>query len=224
MALLGGARCAAELADALHRPVVATSAENHLEVARRLLDEVDLVVGLAQTPAPTASGLHQETSELVGAYTGVVSWHGLPALHQRLAEVVAPGAAAGAHVLFTASDPAPGRSLDASGDLTQEDLTFLREIAAAVTAVAELPAASIAWQGGTRRPTSLEALRTLVEVHGVRQVVVCPVAPADTGEPALRGLAEELGVQVVTADLGHGVLVDLLATVVTTAIDGLAWR
>lgn len=211
VALLGGRDVAGPLAERTGVEVVATTPEDHLELAERLGAGGALVVGVATVPWPVDPELHATGSAQLPAYTGVVSWYALPALHERLAQAVAPGAKGGAHVLVTAPDPGP--------ELEAGDAAFLREVAEAVSARIELTSASIAWRGATRTPTASDALRSIVEEHGKRDVVECPVAPGTGGDRELLAVAEELGARLTTADLGRDTLLELLAEVIATVAD-----
>ncbi|MCC5950182.1 MAG: hypothetical protein JJT89_17155 [Nitriliruptoraceae bacterium] len=208
VALLGGRGLDGPLAERTGVRVVATDVDDHLDVAQRLGLEAELVVGLARAPWPIAPELHAEGSATLPAYTGVVSWHALPALHEALAQAVEPGASAGAHVLVTAPDPGP--------EADPADVMFLREVAEAIAQRVPLPARSIAWRGATRTPTATDALRTVVEAHGRRDVVEVPVAPATGADPTMLALAEELGIRFTCVDLGRATLLDLLTEVVGT--------
>ena len=208
VALLGGRDLAGSLAERTGLAVSATTADDHLDVAEQLGDAGGLVVGMATVPWPVEPELHARASAQLPAYTGVVSWHALPSLHERLAQAVAPGARGGAHVLITAPDP--GQDVDPG------DVAFLREVAEALAGHVALPSRSIAWRGETRTPTAADALRSVVEAHGKRDVVECPVAPGTGGDPALLAVAEELGARLTTADLGRSTQLDLLTEVVDT--------
>jgi hypothetical protein len=208
IALLGGAGLTAALGERTGATVVATTPEDHLEVAARLGDDADLVVGMAAVPWPVLPELHAEGSATLPAYAGVVSWYALPQLADALAQAVAPGARAGAHVLVTAPDPGE--------DTAPEDLMFLREVAAAVEARVDLASRSIAWRGETRTPTAVAALTSVVEAHDKRDIVECPVAPGTGADPALAVAAEGLGARLTCVDLGRATLLDLLTTVVHT--------
>ena len=206
VALLGGERSADPLAARLRAPVVATSEDDHLDVAHRLGLDGALVVGLASVPWPVLPDLHAEGSATLPAYAGVVSWHGLPTLLDQLAQAIAPGVRGGAHVLVTAPDPGP--------DVDPDDLMFLREVAEGLAQRVELPSRSIAWRGATRTPTAVTALRSVIEAHGKRDILECPVAPGTTADPQLTATAEQLGARLTCVDLGRSTLLDLLAEVV----------
>jgi hypothetical protein len=218
VALLDGGPHAAALAERTGVTVEATTLDDHLEVAARLGADGTLVIGLAAVPWPVEPDLHAEGSATLPAYTGVVSWHALASLLDVLAEAVAPGARAGAHVLVTAPDP--GAATDPA------DLTFLREIAEAIGQRVELPSRSIAWRGDTRTPTAVDALTSVVEAHGKRDVVECPVAPGTGADPALTAAAERLGARLTCVDLGRGTLLDLLVEVVETVVghEAASWE
>jgi hypothetical protein len=208
VALLDGATLAGPLAERTGVPVEATTTDDHLAVAGRLGADGALVVGVAAVPWPVEPDLHAEGSATLPAYTGVVSWHALPALLDALADAVAPGARTGAHVLVTAPDPGP--------DTDPADVMFLREVAEGIAERVELPSRSIAWRGSTRTPTAVDALTSVVEAHGRRDVVECPVAPGTGADGALLAAAEQLGARLTCVDLGRGTLLDLLAEVVAT--------
>jgi hypothetical protein len=208
VALLGGRRVARALGERSGVTVVATTEEDHLVVARRLGADAALVIGLATVPWPTLEELHAQGSATLPAYAGVVSWHALPRLHERLAQAVAPGVAAGAHVLITAPDPGP--------DTDPSDVVFLREVAEGIARFVDLPSRSVAWRGVTRTPTAVTALESVVEAHGKRDVLECPVAPGTGADPALARTAERLGARLSTVDLGQATLVDVLDEVVRT--------
>jgi hypothetical protein len=208
IAMLGGKDLAGPLSERTGVPVAATDAETHLDVAHRLGLGGALVVGLATVPWPVLPQLHAEGSASLPAYTGVVSWHALPALLDALAQAAAPGARAGAHVLITAPDPGP--------DTEPGDLVFLREVAEGVAARVELSSRSVAWRGDTRTPTAVDAVTSLVEAHGRRDIVEVPVAPGTSADPALTATAERLGARLICADLGRATLLDLLTSVVRT--------
>lgn len=208
VALLGSRDLARRLSQRCGVVVEPTTVEDHLEIAARLDGDVELAMGLSTVPWPSHPELHAEASATLDAYTGVVSWHALPSLHTSLAQAVEPAVKAGAHVLVTAPDPGP--------QTDPGDLLFLREVAEAVDARVGFSSRSIAWRGGTRSPTSVEALTSLVEAHGKRDVVECPVAPGTGPDPQLTVIADRLGARVGCADLGTGTLVDLLSEVVDT--------
>ncbi|MFP4150189.1 MAG: hypothetical protein ACLFUG_12295 [Nitriliruptoraceae bacterium] len=210
VALLGGEHLAAPLAERTGLPVVATTPTDHLAVAAELGGSAELVIGLAAVPWPTEVELHAEGSATLPAYTGVVSWHALPALAELLAASVAPGARRGAHVLLTAPDPGP--------ETEPGDVLFLREVAEAVAGRVQLPSRSVAWRGTTRAPTAVDALRSLVEAHGQRDIVECPVAPLTPADRELDEVARELGCRLTSIDLGRAALLDLLAEVVGTVL------
>lgn len=211
VALLGGRDLAAALQRRCGVPVVASTPDDHLEVAAELAIDDTLVVGLASVPWPTAPQLHAEASASLPAYTGVVSWHALPALHAALAHAVEPAVDAGAHLLVTAPDP--------GADTEAGDLRFLREVAEAVDTRVSAPSRSIAWRGTTRTPTAVDALTSLVEAHGKHDVVECPVAPATGADPQLAAAAETLGVRLGCADLGTATLIELLTEVIGTVAE-----
>jgi hypothetical protein len=211
IALLGGHGLERALSERTGVPVTATSAHDHLDIAQRLGLDGALVVGLSVVPWPHEVDLHAQGSASLPAYTGVVSWHALPGLADALASAIAPGARGGAHVMLTAPDP--------GADTEPGDVVFLREVAEAVADRVELTSRSIAWRGTTRTPTAAEALRSVVEVHGHRDVVECPVAPGTGGDPVLLALAEELGCRLTTVDLGRATLLELLTEVVLTVAE-----
>lgn len=216
VSLLGGERLAGPLATRLGVEVVATSGSDHLDVTADLAGRAEHVVGLAAVPWPTLPQLHASGSETLPAYTGVVSWHALPSLHRALADGVAPGVRAGAHLLVTAPDPGL--------DTPPEDLMFLREVAERLEELVAPTSRSIAWRGESRTPTAVEALRTVVEAHGRRDVVECPVAPGSGADARLTALGDELGARLTCVDLGRETQLGLLAEVVATVADheGLA--
>lgn len=210
VALLGGAGLAAPLAERTGVPVTATDPDDHLDVAQRLAVDDVLVIGMATVPWPVQPDLHAQGSATLPAYTGVVSWHALPALLDRLAEAVAPGARSGAHVLVTAPDPGP--------ETDPGDLMFLRQVAEGLEWRVELASRSIAWRGDTRAPTAADALASLVEAHGRRDVVEVPVAPGTSSDPQLAATAESLGARLTCVDLGRATQLDLLTEVVRTVV------
>ncbi len=210
VALLADPRLATALATRLGVPVRATTEEDHLEVAGSLAEDAALVVGLAGVPWPVAEDLHAQCSATLGAYTGVVSWHALPSLHQRLADAVGPGVRGGAHLLITAPDPGPATD--------PSDVLFLREVAEGITSRVEVGSRSIAWRGSTRTPTAVDALTSVVEAHGHTDIVECPIAPGLRADPDLTAVAADLGVRLTCVDLGAGSRVDLLTEVVRTVI------
>jgi hypothetical protein len=214
--VLGGEAVVDRLRARLGGEVVASTPEDHLVIAGEVAARADHVVGVSAVPWPRADEVHAQASETVGSYTGVVSWHALPTLAERLAEVAAPGIRQGAHLLVTAPDPGPATA--------PEDLTFLREVAEALETRLQPRTRSIAWRGTERQPTAVTALQTLVEAHEQRLVVECPVAPGTGADPALQLAADELGVTLTCVDLGKETLVDLLVEVVATVAshEGLA--
>lgn len=206
--LLGGARVAAAVEAATGVPVVATTVDDHLDVAADVGADGRLVVGLSTVPWPAHPDLHAQGSATLPAYTGVVSWHALPSLLDALAAAVEPAARRGAHVLITAPDP--------GADTAPEDVLFLREVAEGIAARTPLGARSIAWRGETRTPTARDALTSLVEAHGRLDVLECPVAPGTGADPDLEAAAAELGLRLTCADLGVATLIDALSEVVRT--------
>jgi hypothetical protein len=208
VALLGGGDLAGPLAERTGVTVTSTDVDDHLDVAHRLGLDAELVVGLARHPWPVAPDLHAQGSATLASYTGVVSWHALPALLDALAAAAAPGARAGAHVLVTAPDPGP--------DTEPGDVLFLREVAEGIAARIPLPARSIAWRGTTRTPTAVDALTSVVEAHGRSDVVEVPVAPGTGADAELLATADRLGARLTCVDLGRASLLDLLTEVVGT--------
>lgn len=215
LALLDGGRdrtVVAALAGRITGEVVATTRDDHLRRVRELAEHHDLVVGVARTPWPQHADLHTLVGAEVARYRGVVAWHGLPALLEALAQAAANGAQAGAHLLVTAPDP---------GDqATPEELTFLREVAEGIAAQVDPGArTTIAWRGRTRTPTAADALTSIVTVHGRRDVVEIPVAPASAPDVQLLEVAEQLGARLTSVDTSRQLLVDALTAVVTTVAE-----
>ena len=215
LALLDGGRDRAvlvALAGRVSGEVVATTRDDHLRRVQELAERHDLVVGVARTPWPQHADLHALVGAEVARYRGVVSWHGLPTLLTALAQAAANGAQAGAHLLVTAPDPGERA--------TPEEVTFLREVAEAIAGQVD-PGASttIAWRGGTRTPTAADALTSLVTVHGRRDVVEVPVAPATAADPQLLAVAEQLGARLTCVDTSRTVLRDALTAVVATVAE-----
>lgn len=206
--LLADARLATALASRLAAPVRPSTEADHLAVAATLSERADLVIGVAGVPWPVAESLHAQASASLPAYTGVVSWHALPSLHQRLADAVAPGVRNGAHLLITAPDPGP--------ESDPSEVLFLREVAEGIADRVEPASRSIAWRGAARTPTALDALTSIVEVHGHRDIVECPVAPGMTADPELMAAARQLGARLICVDLGSSSRSDLLEEVVRT--------
>lgn len=204
----GGAAVGDALAAAAGATVVGTTRDDHVAVVTELARDHDLVVGMTRTPWPQHADLHEATGGAVSAYRGVVAWHALPRLLEALAQAAAPGAKAGAHLLVTAPDPGP--------DASPEELTFLREVAEGVAARVDDTSTSIAWRGGSRTPTAVDALTSVLTVHGRRDVVEVPVAPGTAVDASLLAVAEEHGARLTTVDVSTGVLVDCLAAVVAT--------
>lgn len=205
----GGDLLAGPLSDRCGHTVVTTSRDDHVSVVQRLAaDGADLVVGVARTPWPQHADLHALTAEVEPAYRGVVAWHGLPLLAEALAQAAANGVQMGAHLLVTAPDPGPGA--------TPEELTFLREVAEAVAERTGATARSIAWRGTTRTPTAVDALTSVLTVHGRRDVVEVPVAPGTPVDPALLAVADEHRARLTTIDLAASFVLEALTAVVTT--------
>jgi hypothetical protein len=209
VALLGGDRLAGALADRCGHEVVATTRDDHVSVVQRLVTGgAHLVVGVAGTPWPQHADLHALTAEVEPAYRGVVAWHGLPLLSDALAQAAANGVQMGAHLLVTAPDPGP--------DATPEELMFLREVAEQVAERTGATARSIAWRGTTRTPTAVDALTSVLTVHGRRDVVEVPVAPGTPADPALLAVADEHGARLTTTDLAASFVLEALTAVVAT--------
>lgn len=207
--VLDGDGVASQLAQRCGHQVVATTRDDHVGAVQRLTAEgYDLVVGVARAPWPQHADLHALAAEVVPAYRGVVSWHGLPLLSEALAQAAVNGVRAGAHLLVTAPDPGP--------DATPEELTFLRQVAEQVAARTGASARSIAWRGTTRTPTAVDALTSVLTVHGRRDVVEVPVAPGTPADPALLAIAEEHRGRLTTVDLAASFVIEALAAVVAT--------
>lgn len=204
----GGARLAERLAERAGHVVAATTSDDHLDVVRALAVDADLVVGVARTPWPQHAELHASTAGAVTDYRGVVAWHGLPLLSEALAQAAANGVQAGAHLLVTAPDPGP--------DASAEELTFLREVAEQVAERTGATGRSIAWRGTTRTPTAVDALTSVLTVHGRRDVVEVPVAPGTPVDPALLAVAETHGGRLTTIDLAGSFVLEALTAVVAT--------
>lgn len=211
VALLDASHLVDDLASRSGAEVVATTREDHLPRVRELAGRAELVVGVAGVPWPQHVELHEAAGEEVATYRGVVAWHGLAMLLEALAQAAAQGAARGAHVLVTAPDP--------GADATPEDVVFLREVAEAIALRVDLPSRSIAWRGTTRTPLAADALSSVVEAHGKRDIVEIPVAPGTPADSVLLRTAEALGARLTTADLGRGTLLDALAAVIATVRD-----
>lgn len=212
VALLDGARTAGPLAQRSGRVVVATSRDDHVTTVRRLAAEgADLVVGVAPTPWPQQADLHALTADVEPAYRGVVAWHNLPLLSEALAQAAVNGVRAGAHLLVTAPDPGP--------EATPEELTFLREVAEQVAERTAATARSIAWRGTSRTPTAVDALTSVLTVHGRRDVVEVPIAPGTTADPALLAVADEHGARLTTIDLAASFVLEALTAVVATVVE-----
>lgn len=209
--LLDGAAIAKDLTVRLGAQVLATRADDHLQIAAKAIDGGASVVGLSAVPWPRFADLHEQGSRELHAYTGVVSWHGLPALLDRLAEAIGPGVRQGAHVLVTAPDPGPA--------LAPEDATFLPQMAEGINHRVPMTRRSIAWRGTTRKPTALDALVSLVDAHDRRDILEVPVAPGTGADPALLEEADRLGARLTCVDLGRSTQLDLLADVVRTVVD-----
>ncbi len=208
--VLAGDRVAGPLANRTGHAVEATTPDTHAAAVARLAADVDLVVGLAVTPWPQHADLHDATSQEVASYRGVVAWHGLPLLLDALAQAAVNGVAGGAHLLVTAPDPGP--------DATPEELTFLREVTEQVAARTGATARSLAWRGTTRTPTAVDALTSVLTVHGRRDVLELPVAPGTPADPRLLDIAAEHGGRLTTVDLRAGFVVDALVAVVATVV------
>jgi hypothetical protein len=209
VALLEGDRLVGRLADRSGTTVVATSPEDHVEVVAQLAEDgAALVVGVAPTPWPQRAELHARTADAVAAYRGVVAWHGLPLLGEALAQAAVNGVRAGAHLLVTAPDPGP--------EATPDEVTFLREVAEDLAERTGATARSIAWRGDTRTPTAVDALTSLLTVHGRGDVLEVPVAPGTPADPALLAVAEEHGGRLTTVDVRAAFVVEALTAVVTT--------
>lgn len=207
--LLGGERLAAPLAERTGLHVTPTTDDDHLDVVESLADDDALIIGLAAVPWPVLPELHADGSALY-PYTGVVSWHALPALADRLAEAVKPGVQAGAHVLVTAPDPGP--------ETEPSDVMFLRQVAEEIATRVPLPHRSIAWRGESRQPTAVDALTAVVEAHGRRDIVEVPVAPGTGADSDLMHAADDLGARLTCVDLGRATQIDLLTEVVRTVV------
>lgn len=213
IALLDGADGAAigdALADAARATVTFTTPGDHLAAVADLAADHDLVVGLARTPWPQHAEVHEDAGRATARYRGVVAWHGLPTLLDALAQAAAPGAKLGAHLLVTAPDPGP--------DATPDELTFLREVAEQVAARVDDTSTSIAWRGGSRTPTAVDALTSVLTVHGKRDVVEVPVAPGTGSDRSLLDVAEAHGARLTTVDVSTSILVDALAAVAATVV------
>lgn len=203
-----GAAIGAALAGEARATVACTTPGDHLAAVADLAADHDLVVGVARTPWPQHAEVHEAAGRATARYRGVVAWHGLPRLLDALAQAAAPGAKAGAHLLVTAPDPGPGA--------TPDELTFLRQVAEQVAARVDDTSTSIAWRGGTRAPTAVEALTSVLTVHGKRDVVEVPVAPGTGTDRSLLDVAEQHGARLTTVDVSTAVLVDALAGVAST--------
>jgi hypothetical protein len=211
LAILDGGRLARPLAERSGHRVVATTPADHARTVRQLADAgLDLVVGVARTPWPQHAALHAAVAEEVAVYRGVVAWHGLPALAEALAQAAVNGVQGGAHLLVTAPDPGP--------DAAPEEVTFLREVAEQVADRTGAASRSIAWRGTTRTPTAVDALTSVLTVHGRRDVVEVPVAPGTPADPALLAVAEAHGGRLTTIDLAASFVVDALTAVAATVV------
>lgn len=214
VALLDGGRDPAVVAGLARRitgDVVPTTRDDHLRTVTALAPDHDLVVGVARTPWPQHADLHALAGTDVPTYRGVVAWHQLPQLLEALGRAAAPGARAGAHLLVTAPDPGPQAAPD--------ELTFLREMAEQVAAQVADTSTSIAWRGGTRAPTAVDALTSVLTVHGHRDVVEVHVAPGTGPDRDLLHVAEEHGARLTSVDLARETLIAALAAVVGTVAE-----
>lgn len=208
--LVDGDAYAPLLADTLNMPVRAATADTFAVEVAHASKTRSRVIGVSAWPWLSHDDTHATLSMTYPDYRGVGSWYGLPQLATLLADVLAPAVQANAHVLFTAPDPGP----HASG----ETLAFLPRVADEITRQVQPKGRSIAWQGDTRQPSTVQALDALVDAHQVTHVVECPVVPAVTGDAALRAHAAQRQISFTALDVGVASRVGMLADVVRTVI------
>jgi hypothetical protein len=209
--LIDGDDFVPSLANTLGYTVVAASGTTLIDTVHTLAGRCANIVAVSAWPWPAHHAQHHALSQTVAAYRGVVSWHQLPALARALADVVKGAIAHDAHVLFTAPDPGP--------DAPPDTLMFLPQLAEQVSALAQPHGRSIAWQGATRQPSTVQALDALIDAHNVARVVECPVVPNVTADPLLRAHAAARNVTFTATDLGVATRIGMLAEVVDTVVN-----
>lgn len=206
--LLDGELFVSALAKAVSKPVYAVTGATIGDTVRALAGETPCIVGLSAWPWPCHHETHQALGASYEAYRGVVSWHSLPGLTQALVDVLKAAVSHQAHVLFTAPDPGP--------DVAADTLMFLPQIAEQVSFQLNPRSRSIAWRGDKRQPSSAAALTALIDAHGAKTIVECPVVPGVGADETLRANAQARGVRLIATDLGVATRIGLLRQVVET--------
>lgn len=184
--------------------------------AARLGEVCDVVVGLGALPFPDLALRHDASRDALDGvpYWGVETWHGLPGFHDALAAAIGDAPAEGASVLLTGPD-------DVVRTLPPEHRVVLRDVAAALherTGARPTIAVDRSPLTGAVTPTAVDALTTLVEAHGVADVVRCSLVPDDAPDAAVTAAARSLGARLRDVAIDRSTHVRLLVEVVRTLL------
>lgn len=185
-------------------------------VAARLAEVAEVVVGVRTVPVPGLAARHDALRDALDGvpYWAVVTWHGLPAYVEALAAALGAAPARGDRVLLTAPDALLRQ-------LPPEHRVVLRDVAAALhEQVGARPTIAVDRSPPVTpvTPTAVEAVRTLVEVHGAGAVVRCSIVPGDQPDPAVTEVAAGLGVPLTDVTIDRATHVSLLGDVVATLL------
>lgn len=214
-ALVGAVGRAPDLGEVRGVEVVAAPAGVAGAVGR-LAEACTVVVGIGAAPWPGWQRWHAAAHDGLDEvpYWAVETWHGLPALHERLAAAVGDAWHDGSRVLVTAPD-------HAVAPLPVEQRVVLRDVAEALhAATGARPTVAVdrSPAEGAVTPTAATTVTTLGEAHGARRVVRCSLAPGDGPDPAVRAAADAAGVELVDVALDRDDQVALLLTAVRTML------
>lgn len=214
-ALVGAVATADDLGEV--RAVEVTPTIDQVAVAcRRLAETCTVVIGTGAAPWPGWAQRHAAARDALDPvpYWAVETWHGLPALHEHLADAIEQRADDDAQVVITAPDAAV-RSLP------PEQRVVLRDVAQALherTGRRPTVAVDRSPDDAPVTPTAVTAVTTLAEAHGAERVLRVSLAPADGPDPAVAGAAFAAGVTLHDVTLHRDDQVELLLGVVRTML------
>lgn len=199
------------------RAVEVTAEVGEVEVAcRRLAEVCTVVIGLPAAPWPGWTQWHAAAHDALGQvpYWAVETWHGLPALHEHLADAVGQRWHDGSRVVVTAPD-------HAVRPLPPDQRVVLRDVAEALhAATGARPTVAVdrSPQQDAVTPTAVTTVQTLAEAHGADRVVRVSLAPGDGPDPAVAAAAFAAGVTLHDITLHRDDQVRLLLRAVRTML------
>lgn len=213
---LVGAVAGADALGEVRAVEVAAGLDEVVVACRRLAEVCTVVIGMGAAPWPGWDDWHAAAHDALGdvPYWAVETWHGLPALHEHLAQALEERWREGTRVVVTAPDRAVR-------PLPPEQRVVLRDVAEALhAATGTRPTVAVdrSPQDTPVTPTAVTTVQTLAEAHGADRVVRVSLAPGDGPDPAVAAAAFAAGVSLTDVTLHRDDVVRLLLAVVTTML------